>query len=54
MSTRAKRHQPPEFVRHAQSLRGSGAAGPHGDRRTRRVRDRGTAKRTAIDANRDQ
>jgi len=29
-------------------LRGSGASGTHGDRRTKRLRDRGSRKRAAI------
>lgn len=60
MSKRAKQHRPPEFttdsdpraVRAVQQLRRSGAAGPHGDRRTRRVRRRGAAQRAAIAASR--
>jgi len=31
-----------------QELRRSGAAGKHGDRRTKRLRDRGAQKRAAI------
>jgi hypothetical protein len=53
MSTK---HRPPEFshggnsarVAKVQRLRGSGAAGSHGDRRTKRTRDRGSATRAAI------
>lgn len=54
MSKHAKLHQPPEFagspgyVRAAQARRYSGAAGPHEDRRTRRHRTRGAARRHAI------
>lgn len=35
-------------VRKTQQLRRSGAAGTHGDRRTKRLRDRGAIKRAAI------
>lgn len=34
--------------RRVQGIRRSGAAGAHGDRRTKRQRDRGAAKRAAI------
>lgn len=37
-----------EHVRSVQERRRSGAAGPHGDRRTKRVRTRGAARRAAI------
>ena len=35
-------------VRKTQELRRSGAAGTHGDRRTKRLRTRGAAKRKAL------
>lgn len=35
-------------VEHIQGLRRGNAAGKHGDRRTKRVRDRGAAKRAAL------
>jgi len=38
----------PDMARAMVNLRASGAAGPHGDRRTKRNRDRGTRKRAAI------
>lgn len=58
MSKRSKQHQPPEFatgsnpraVRAVQERRRSGAAGIHGDRRTKRVRTRCAANRAAIRA----
>jgi hypothetical protein len=58
MCTTSKRHRPPEpatggspgYMHAAQARRGSGAAGPHADRRTRRVRQRGSAARAAIRA----
>lgn len=37
-----------ERVQRVQERRRSGAAGPHGDRRTKRVRTRGAARRAAI------
>lgn len=54
MSKKTKQHQPPEFVRAAEGRRTSGAAGPHWDRRTRRVRTRGDARRAAIRVNRTE
>lgn len=36
-------------IARVQELRRSGAAGPHGDRRTRRVRTRGAQRRRAIE-----
>lgn len=54
MSKRAKRHQPPEFVQAAVGRRASGAAGPHSDRRTKRIRTRNDARRAAIHASQQQ
>lgn len=38
----------PELARAMRALRSSGAAGTHGDRRTKRLRDRGARRRAAI------
>lgn len=38
----------PEYVVRIQGIRSSGASGKHLDRRTRRIRSRGDAKRFAI------
>jgi hypothetical protein len=47
MSTRIPR-MTKEQVQAMQELRRSGAAGRHGDRRTKRTRTRATAKRAAL------
>lgn len=48
--SRTKNHRTanPDLARAMVELRRSGAAGPHGDRRTKRNRDRGTRNRAAI------
>lgn len=38
----------PELARAMHALRSSSAAGTHGDRRTKRLRDRGSRRRAAI------
>jgi hypothetical protein len=43
-----KERELPTSVIKMQGIRGSGAAGTHGDRRTRRLRDRGAKNRAAI------
>jgi len=50
MAPAGKRHRTanPAMARAMVELRTSGAAGPHGDRRTKRNRERGTRKRAAI------
>lgn len=47
MSTSTQREVPASVIK-MQGIRGSGAAGAHGDRRTRRLRDRGAKKRAAV------
>jgi hypothetical protein len=62
MCRHVKRHQPPEatpgaapgYMRTAQALRHSGAAVVHADKRTRRRRARGPARRAAITTDRQQ
>lgn len=51
MATKTKpkrRTANPELARAMRDLRSSGAAGVHGDRRTKRQRDRGARRRAAI------
>lgn len=52
MNTRKSTGGNIERVRAAQERRRSGAAGIHGDRRTKRNRDRGAQKRAAIQESR--
>jgi hypothetical protein len=60
--SRHKRHRPveftpgasPDYMRGTQELRRSGAAGAHADRRTRRRRARGPARRAAISSSAQQ
>lgn len=47
MSKTNQREVPASVIK-MQGLRGSGAAGIHGDRRTRRLRNRGAIRRAAI------
>lgn len=50
MATKTK-HSPtanPEMARAMRQRRSSNAAGTHGDRRTKRLRDRGARRRAAI------
>lgn len=53
-----RKYQPPEFahgprakhIAHVQGPRRTGAAGPHDDARTGRIRERGATRRAAIRA----
>lgn len=55
MASKTKQHRTanPELAEAMRGKRGSSAAGPHGDRRTKRLRERGARRRKAISDQRD-